>query len=105
MKTIELDRNHHGQTVTVPFHSLLIVRLSENPTTGYRWVMEDADNEYVHLLREDFETSRERGIGAAGQKVIRLQPRKKGEYRLALALSRTWENSHETEYKVDLIIE
>jgi len=43
--------------------SIIVVRLPENPTTGYRWVIEETDEEILEPESSDFALRPDAGIG------------------------------------------
>lgn len=76
---------HSGQTLTVT--------LPSNPTTGFRWVVEDAASGVLRSLGQEVYTTPEDAgvVGAAGQSTWRYQVYQTGEGRLLMHYRRPWE--------------
>jgi inhibitor of cysteine peptidase len=85
MEPIQLDQTDDGRTVTVAPGQQVVLRLPENPTTGYRWEP-PAD---VEVVSDEFRPAGGTGIGAGGERVFILAARAStGEARFAL--TRPW---------------
>lgn len=70
----------------------VVVRLPENPTTGYRWQVTPSGVGELALLEERFVPgSGNAGVGASGDRVLRFQGRKQGEVKLEAVLRREWD--------------
>src|SRR5215213_6093818 len=71
-----------GETVPAHVGERIIVRLKENPTTGYLWRLEKMPQESVRLLDQHFRPSQvtARGAnGAGGVREFAFEPRRVGE--------------------------
>jgi len=66
----------------------VVVRLEENPTTGYRWTLEKKDN--LELERDYFERESS-AIGAAGFRVFIFRTPRAGLQELRMKNWREWE--------------
>jgi predicted secreted protein len=67
----------------------LVLRLEENPTTGFRWRAADLP-EGVTLADDGFVPPAEARPGQGGVHTFRVRPTAPGEYRVAIALGRSW---------------
>lgn len=105
MSQIIIREKHRGQTVTVPVESRVTIRLPENPSNGYHWVFEKIESDFLRILKHDFETSKNASIGSAGQRIIKIQPYKTGNYDLKLVYKRNWEDKYKDEFNINLVIE
>ena len=67
--------------------------LPSNPTTGFRWVVEDAASGVLRSLGQEVYTTPEDAgvVGAAGQSTWRYQVYQTGEGRLLMHYRRPWE--------------
>ena len=76
---------HTGQTLTVT--------LPSNPTTGFRWVVEDAASGVLRSLGPEVYTSSDNGqlLGSGGQSTWRFQVFAPGSGRLRLTSQQPWE--------------
>ena len=96
------DRRDHVSEIVI-FHSdqgnefeahpgdLIVIRLPENPTTGYRWELDVDDDRGVALQDSDYSAASRPGIGGGGMRTFRLKARRPGTVRVELRLRRKWE--------------
>lgn len=96
----ELDS---GRTLQVERGELIILRLAENPTTGYRWGVESSQG--LELI-DDQNTFGE-GLGAGGLRVLQFRSRRSGECELRLKHWREWEGEGSVigRFQVNLVVE
>jgi inhibitor of cysteine peptidase len=66
----------------------VVIRLPENPTTGYRWRVDDVDDRVLTLESSTFEPPEPPIPGAGGWRAIHLRAVGPGTARLHLALGR-----------------
>jgi inhibitor of cysteine peptidase len=67
----------------------LVLRLEENPTTGFRWQPADLP-EGVTLADDGFVPPTAARPGQGGVHTFRVRPTAPGAYRVAIALGRSW---------------
>lgn len=82
-----LNEQDSGRTVDMERGKVVIVRLKENPTTGYRWTVETASG--LEQTGDHFEAGG--AIGAAGTREFQFRPTKVGSYELRIKNRREWE--------------
>jgi inhibitor of cysteine peptidase len=91
MTTLRLDLRSSGQAVTVAPGDRLEIRLEENPTTGFRWYIED-DKNGVLILEDDAFTRPPSGAsGAGGTRDLVFKVAKQGQSMLRASYRRSWE--------------
>jgi inhibitor of cysteine peptidase len=91
MTTVRLDFHSSGQTVTVAPGDRLELRLEENPTTGFRWYIENDENS-VLVLEDDAFTHLPDGVsGAGGTRDLVFKVAKQGQGMLRASYRRSWE--------------
>jgi inhibitor of cysteine peptidase len=91
MTTLRLDLHSSGQTVTVASGDRLELRLEENPTTGFRWYVEN-DNSGVLILEDDAFTHLRSGVsGSGGTRDLVFKVAKQGQTMLRASYRRSWE--------------
>jgi inhibitor of cysteine peptidase len=84
----------------------VVIRLPENPTTGYRWSVEEIDPAVVEVGESEFEPSQElRQAGAGGTRSFHLRARQSGTSPVTLVLRRPWESSGESLRRFQVNIE
>jgi inhibitor of cysteine peptidase len=86
---MEVGRDAAGSLLRVPVGTMLDVRVPENPTTGYRWAVEDDDQTVLPLADDDFEPGR--AVGAGGTRLLRFRASRPGRASLHLVYRRPWE--------------
>lgn len=79
----------NGGTCALGPHDVLVVRLPENPTTGFLWAVDHLDD--LLVPGEAGYAVGGPGIGAAGTRRLTFHPRRPGRGRLALKLWQEWE--------------
>lgn len=87
---IELGPADAGSTRDVRPGEEVVVRIPENRTTGYRWMIESA--EPVLRMTEDRYAAPGGGPGAAGERILRFTAASPGDIQLRLASRRPWES-------------
>jgi inhibitor of cysteine peptidase len=73
----------------------VVVRLAENPTTGYRWQVGLSGNGQLEQLDDSFAAAGS-GIGAAGQRTLRFVARRTGTVQLHAVSRRAWESAEQS---------
>jgi len=85
---VQIDHNADGSTVSLLPGQTLIIRLPENPTTGYRWAVDMSGG--MTLVSDDFSPTGA-GVGAGGTRTLEWTSPALGSQRITLALRRPWE--------------
>ncbi|WP_395696690.1 protease inhibitor I42 family protein [Methylocella sp.] len=79
-----------GGEVPARVGSAIVLRLPENPTTGYSWTLEPFDAELVEVEQGPF-TAKSGMVGAGGEAIWTIRPREAGTATISLKLWRPWE--------------
>ncbi|AZF19911.1 protease inhibitor I42 family protein [Pseudomonas sp. R3-52-08] len=83
----------------------LILTLPSNPTTGYRWAIQDSAGGVLRALSPEVYSSSESGvIGGGGQSTWRFQAFAAGQGRLRLTSQQPWEPEAEPAQTFDCAI-
>jgi inhibitor of cysteine peptidase len=81
----------HGKTVDLKKGDALTVELPENPTTGYRWSLDEHNPAALEAAASPaFEPSAP-AVGAGGGRTFHFLAKQAGEYPLGINLRRSWE--------------
>jgi inhibitor of cysteine peptidase len=80
----------NGQTIDVHVDDTLVLRLPENPSTGYRWTFDALDPAAVNA-QDGEHTNSSGAVGGGGETTWTLTPKAPGTTHLALKLWRHWE--------------
>ena len=88
---ITLTLADSGTVVDLRVGDHVVLRLEENPTTGYRWAVEAHDADLVALKHAKFTRSPEAATGGGGQRTWTFIAKRRGTATLQLKLWRAWE--------------
>lgn len=86
---IELTEADHGARRTLVRGEEIVIRLAENPTTGYRWAI-DAGAAGVDVLDDQNDAGGDGALGASSVRVLRLRKTASGPVLLRLIRRREW---------------
>ncbi|MEV1289517.1 protease inhibitor I42 family protein [Micromonospora sp. NPDC049679] len=92
MARINLGRADGGRVHPASAGDVVVVRLDETPTSGYRWQIEEFDPEVLTPAGEE-SLAPGAGIGGRGVRELRFTVVAPGASRLTLALRRAWEGA------------
>ena len=86
----EIEVRSSGEHVEASTGDRIVIQISENATTGYRWVAgEVPDN--LQLEADEFLPPGSRQPGAGGQRRVTLVAKRPGEGKVELRLEQPWE--------------
>jgi inhibitor of cysteine peptidase len=94
MATVSLTNANNGQSIEVRQGDEIILRLSENPTTGYRWHIDRADGLEQEMAQHTTGADRpdpNPRFGQGGVRELRFRAKEPGEQRLELKHWQEWE--------------
>ena len=103
MATITLTQADSGTSIDVSPGDTIAISLAENPTTGYRWAIDDLDAQVVTLVSSSYATAGG-GIGAGGTRTITLRAAQAGTAHPRLKLWREWEGDTSIIERFDMTI-
>lgn len=104
MEELFIGREHVGKTLVVSPETNLVIRLEENPTTGYRWSLASDDDSVVAAVGDDYSVGTGAGIGGGGVRTFTLSAKGQGETRISLKHWRDWEGDESIIEKLDFTI-
>jgi inhibitor of cysteine peptidase len=79
-----------GDKIQVKVGDEVVVRLPENPATGYRWEL-DRPRGSVELADDEYVRPRDADVGGGGERRLTFRATSGGEARVGLRLTRPWE--------------
>ncbi|HEX8069720.1 MAG TPA: protease inhibitor I42 family protein [Pyrinomonadaceae bacterium] len=85
-----LTQADNGGAVEVKQGEVISIRLEENPTTGYRWAVDQTDEQILELQNSAY-ASAGGGIGGGGARTMSFRAKKTGTAPLRLKYRREWE--------------
>jgi inhibitor of cysteine peptidase len=83
-----LNDQDSGRSLDVSIGNLVSVSLKENPTTGYRWMIEEKDG--LELESDKFEKASD-ATGSAGLRIFQFRASGTGLNKLEIKNMRDWE--------------
>jgi predicted secreted protein len=91
---MQFDEQHNGQQVELISGAAFEVRLSERPTTGFRWRVDSSGEPACRLCEDTFDTGASGpGHGGGGVRVLRFETVAPGLGVIELAYRRAWETT------------
>jgi inhibitor of cysteine peptidase len=101
---ITLTQADNGRRVEARLGDTITIRLDENPTTGYRWSVEEEGGGVFNIAGTEFIQSADAKIGGGGQRVLTLRAAQAGAAPLKIKLWRQWEGdrSIKSRFSVDI---
>jgi len=87
---LHLRESDNGTSVRVPLSEEVVLELEENPTTGYRWMIETT-GDAVNEIESNYVPSPGAAIGGGGRRAIRFIAAHPGTAEIRAALRRSWE--------------
>jgi inhibitor of cysteine peptidase len=88
---ITLTEADNAKSFEVRQGALVVVRLKENPTTGYQWAVEGGEGNVLALQSSDYMQEPLAGVGGGGQRTFMFKAIGTGTTRLRLKLWRDWQ--------------
>ncbi len=102
---LTLTQADKDKSIRVQQGDMVLIRLPENPTTGYQWVIEDTDEEILNLEDSDFTLPSDVGIGGGGERTLHFIAKSTGTTHLKLELRREWEVDTPASQRYGLMIQ
>jgi inhibitor of cysteine peptidase len=95
---IAVTQDESGGTISVSPGDTVLIKLHENPTTGYRWHIEAAHG--LVLTDDDFVAGV--GVGAGGERRFRFAAASPGRASIAMSLGRFWDTSPQARFELSV---
>jgi inhibitor of cysteine peptidase len=92
MTTIKLDIHSSGRSIAAAPGDCLQLQLDENPSTGFRWNVEDDGSGVLVLEHDAFIRTHNDAIGAGGVRELQFAVAKPGQTTLRVSNRRSWES-------------
>jgi inhibitor of cysteine peptidase len=90
MADLTLTKADAGRIVPVNSGDTIVLRLEENPTTGYLWKVEQLDSRVLELMSAEYQAAGG-GIGGGGTRKMIFRAKEAGASQLLLKCVRQWE--------------
>jgi inhibitor of cysteine peptidase len=109
-EAVNVTEANNGSQATMKLEQELVVSLGSNPSTGYRWQVDDVDESVLQQVGMAQYTPNEPGSspipGQAGQETLRFQAAGAGQTWLVLVYRRPWEGDADEDktFKLQVIV-
>jgi len=105
-RTVTLDIGDVGKQIELRSGHNLDVSLKANPTTGYRWEVEELDDNVLREVGEPAFKPQSKLVGAPGVEILHFQAVGEGQTTLKLIYHRSWEKDVEPleTYSVQVVV-
>jgi inhibitor of cysteine peptidase len=90
MSTISLGTVDNGTTIDAVVGDVIVVRLTENPTTGYRWSLESVEGSLLTIEDDTFVLDSGPPMGSGGTRQFRFRTTAAGATPIHLKHWREW---------------
>jgi predicted secreted protein len=102
--TTALTQADSGKTIQIKSGDTISINLPENPTTGYRWTIQSADEQYLELQSSDY-AGAGTAPGSGGQRLFVFRTKASGSVDLQLKEWREWEGDRSVTNRFSVAIE
>ncbi len=106
MNQLVLGEADNNRELDVAVGTSVTIRLPENPSTGFRWQLNEGAADGLELVANEFEPSTALMPGAGGLRVFRFVARSAGPAQLELSYAQPWDRvaSPERIFRVRLLV-
>jgi inhibitor of cysteine peptidase len=94
----------NGKTVNIRAGDILVVRLTENATTGYRWALNGVNSPLVSIDEAQY-SNRSSAVGSPGEVTWRIEGKRPGSVEIEFKLWRSWEGKKSIQKKFGIRLE
>lgn len=105
MSTVTLTQADKGKSVTVHTGDQIVITLQENPTTGYRWAIDQTDATVLTAQNPSFSPTPGGAIGAGGTRTFTFTAKTPGTVHLQFKLLRAWQGDSSIIDRFDVTIQ
>ena len=91
MAEVVVDRSNAGQTCSAAPGDVVVVRLDETPTSGFRWEVESVDSAVLEPVGDDYTPPPGSSRGGEGVHAFSFRVIAPGDGALKLTLRRSWD--------------
>ncbi len=102
---VTLTQEDKGRSIAVAVGQTIAINLRENPSTGFRWAMEQGNDKILEPLAATYVQEPGSTVGQGGVRIWEFKAAKEGSVRLAFKLWRAWEGDASLAERFDVMIE
>lgn len=93
MATVTLGPEQDGHSVSASVGDTVVVRLPENPTTGYRWQVGGLDEPFVEQVEDTYDAGPTPAVGGGGTRELAFRIKAPAPTAIELEYRRPWEDA------------
>jgi inhibitor of cysteine peptidase len=107
MSNFTLTEDDQGKTITIHPSDQVVISLTENPTTGFRWIYDPIDSELLALNSNasGYTPSPGGAIGSGGKHTWTFDAKRPGTVHLQFKLWRSWEGDASIRRRFDVTVQ
>ena len=98
-----LTEADNGKSIDVHAGDILVVRLHENASTGYRWALDEVASPLIAVHDAEY-AGRSQAVGSPGEVQWRIEAKSPGTVRIALRLWRQWEGDSSIQKRFGVVL-
>jgi inhibitor of cysteine peptidase len=92
-EVLRLDEDSNGREISLRQNQVVEIRLPENPTTGYRWMVISTGDPACSLTSDSYDAPSSTLLGKTGTRTLRFKAAKAGRGKIELVYRRPWEQA------------
>jgi inhibitor of cysteine peptidase len=100
-----LTAKDNGKSFSASLGNTIVIKIPENPTTGFRWELEEFDNSALEMQASDFSSKSTILTGSGGEKSFTIKTKQIGQTSISLKLWRDWEGDSSVIERYEVNIE
>lgn len=93
MSELNLTQADKGKSFEVHRDDVIVIRLKENPSTGYRWAVDKADDRILAFQSSEFSLPADTKIGGGGMRTFAFKAKTADTVHIQLKHWREWEGN------------
>jgi inhibitor of cysteine peptidase len=93
LPNVTLTQEDKGRSIALKVGQTIAVHLRENPTTGFRWTLEQGGDSILEPLDSTYVQAAISATGGGGLHVWTFEARQQGNARLVFKLGRAWQGT------------
>ncbi|QTA84250.1 protease inhibitor I42 family protein [Desulfonema magnum] len=102
---IAITQSDHGKIFKANQGNLILIRVPENPSTGYCWEINTSDDQIIKFADSDFFMNLSTAIGGGGIRTFTFKAQSPGTAKLELKLRQEWDAKKSETERFEVTIE
>ena len=99
-----MTQSDRGRTVDVRSGDVIVIRMTENLTTGYGWEIKPDEGTVLSLKDSNYVEATGTAMGRGGMRVLRFVALTQGSQEIRLQLRRPWDPSDKAIEQFDITV-